>query len=223
MCVYCYTKLSSPRWNNIVAVSQPELWKNSFDTIGVSRTCKQDLWLRDSSWRKVLFHYDGSMSVNQLHWFKSGNQDLQLEYVNYIWPLYNALFQQDYNTNKPNKRPTYNTHIIHCGSVTIKVCCSLGQVVVAIIFIPYRIQQHDTVCMTYITNSRVIIDNVVLYHTWVWNRGICMCVIVRPRSHMLIVLKKSNPWYNKIWLCSNVTIWSSQICFSVIFIHFVMI
>ena len=29
-----------------------------------------------------------------------------------------------------------------------------------------------------------------LYHTWVWNRGICMCVIVRPRSHMLIVLKK---------------------------------
>ena len=28
------------------------------------------------------------------------------------------------------------------------------------------------------------------YHTWVWNRGICMCVIVRPRSHMLIVLKK---------------------------------
>ena len=35
--------------------------------------------------------------------------------------------------------------------------------------------------------------------------------------------KKSNPWYNKIWLCLNVTIWSSQICFSVIFIHFVMI
>ena len=32
-----------------------------------------------------------------------------------------------------------------------------------------------------------------------------------------------NPWYNKIWLCLNVTIWSSQICFSVIFIHFVMI
>ena len=36
-------------------------------------------------------------------------------------------------------------------------------------------------------------------------------------------VKKSNPWYNKIWLCLNVTIWSSQICFSVIFIHFVMI
>ena len=33
----------------------------------------------------------------------------------------------------------------------------------------------------------------VLYHTWVWNRGICMCVIVRPRSHMLIVLKKVIP------------------------------
>ena len=63
----------------------------------------------------------------------------------------------------------------------------------------------------------------LLYHTWVWNRGICMCVIMRPRSHMLIVLKKGNPWYNKIWLCLNVTIWSSQICFSVIFIHFVMI
>ena len=25
-------------------------------------------------------------------------------------------------------------------------------------------------------------------------------------------VKKSNPWYNKIWLCLNVTIWSSQIC-----------
>ena len=36
-------------------------------------------------------------------------------------------------------------------------------------------------------------------------------------------VKKSNSWYNKIWLCLNVTIWSSQICFSVIFIHFVMI
>ena len=36
-------------------------------------------------------------------------------------------------------------------------------------------------------------------------------------------VKKSNPWYKKIWLCLNVTIWSSQICFSVIFIHFVMI
>ena len=36
-------------------------------------------------------------------------------------------------------------------------------------------------------------------------------------------VKKSNLWYNKIWLCLNVTIWSSQICFSVIFIHFVMI
>ena len=35
-------------------------------------------------------------------------------------------------------------------------------------------------------------------------------------------VKKSNPWYNKIWLCLNVTIWSSQICLSVIFIHFVI-
>ena len=58
-----------------------------------------------------------------------------------------------------------------------------------------------------------------LYHTWVWNLGICMCVIVRPRLHMLIVLK-SNPWYN-LWFCLNVTVWSSQICFSAIFINFV--
>ena len=36
-------------------------------------------------------------------------------------------------------------------------------------------------------------------------------------------VKKSNSWYNKIWLCLNVTIWSSQICLSVIFIHFVII
>ena len=62
----------------------------------------------------------------------------------------------------------------------------------------------------------------ILYHTWVWNRGICMCVIVRPRSHMLIVLKKVIP-DTTIWLCLIVTIWSSQICFSVIFILFVMI
>ena len=34
---------------------------------------------------------------------------------------------------------------------------------------------------------------IYLYHTWVWNRGICMRVIVRPRSHMLIVLKKVIP------------------------------
>ena len=32
-----------------------------------------------------------------------------------------------------------------------------------------------------------------LYHTWVWNRGICRCVIVRPRSHMLIVRRKIVP------------------------------
>ena len=36
-------------------------------------------------------------------------------------------------------------------------------------------------------------------------------------------VKKSNPWYNKIWLYLNVTIWSSQICLPVIFIHFVKI
>ena len=36
-------------------------------------------------------------------------------------------------------------------------------------------------------------------------------------------VKESNPWYNKIWLCLNVSIWSSQICFSVIFIHNVII
>ena len=36
-------------------------------------------------------------------------------------------------------------------------------------------------------------------------------------------VKKSNPWYNKIWLCLNVTIWSSQICLPVIFINFVII
>ena len=36
-------------------------------------------------------------------------------------------------------------------------------------------------------------------------------------------VEKSNPWYNKIWLCLNVTIWSSQICLSVIFIHFIII
>ena len=36
-------------------------------------------------------------------------------------------------------------------------------------------------------------------------------------------VKKRNAWYNKIWLCLNVTIRSSQICLSVIFIHFAKI
>ena len=36
----------------------------------------------------------------------------------------------------------------------------------------------------------------ILSHAWVWNRRICRCVIVRPRSHMLIVKKKYN---NKIF------------------------
>ena len=40
-----------------------------------------------------------------------------------------------------------------------------------------------------------MVDNIpqVLYHTWVWNREICRCVIVRPRSHMLIVRRKIVP------------------------------
>ena len=29
-------------------------------------------------------------------------------------------------------------------------------------------------------------------------------------------VKKSNPWYNKIWLCLNVTIWSSQFFFQLL-------
>ena len=41
--------------------------------------------------------------------------------------------------------------------------------------------------------SSTVVGFFSLYHTWVWNRGICMCVIVRPRSHMLIVLKKVIP------------------------------
>ena len=41
--------------------------------------------------------------------------------------------------------------------------------------------------------SKPMIEYIGLYHTWVWNRGICMCVIVRPRSHMLIVLIKVIP------------------------------
>ena len=65
--------------------------------------------------------------------------------------------------------------------------------------------------------------NELLYHTCLWNRRICIYVIVHPRSHMLTMLKKSNPCYNKIWLCWNVIIWYSQICFSVIFIHIVII
>ena len=60
----------------------------------------------------------------------------------------------------------------------------------------------------------------ISHHTWVWNRGICICVIVRPHVDRV---KKSNPWYNKIWLCLNITIWSSQICLSVTFIRFVII
>ena len=53
-----------------------------------------------------------------------------------------------------------------------------------------------------------------------WDLHVCDCA--STTTHVDRV-KKSNPWYNKIWLCFNVTIWSSQISFSVIFIHFVMI
>ena len=49
-----------------------------------------------------------------------------------------------------------------------------------------------------------------------------MCDRASTITHVDCV-KKSNPWYNKIWLCLNVNIWSSQICLSVIFIHFVII
>ena len=35
-------------------------------------------------------------------------------------------------------------------------------------------------------------------------------------------VNKSNPWY-KIWLCLNVSLWYSKICYSLIFIHIVII
>ena len=83
----------------------------------------------------------------------------------------------------------------------------------------------------------------ILYGKW---RPFCLCLNVLKLIHVIISylgmkswdlhvcdrastithvdrVNKSNPWYSKIWLCLNVTIWSSQICFSVIFIHFVMI
>ena len=34
----------------------------------------------------------------------------------------------------------------------------------------------------------------ILYHTWVWNREICRCVIVRPWSHMLNVRRTRQIW-----------------------------
>ena len=49
------------------------------------------------------------------------------------------------------------------------------------------------------------------------------CVWSWVHNHTCWSCQKSNPWYNKIWYCLNVTIWSSQICLSVIFIHFVII
>ena len=55
---------------------------------------------------------------------------------------------------------------------------------------PHRPYRKDTKQILTGNNLRWKIR---LYHTWVWNRGICMCVIVRPRSHMLIVLKKVIP------------------------------
>ena len=73
----------------------------------------------------------------------------------------------------------------------------------------YKLQSILNCCFGFALDAKLILQKLVmflvLYHIWVWNRGICMCVIVHPRSHMLIVLK-SNPWYNNIWLCLNVTI-----------------
>ena len=58
-----------------------------------------------------------------------------------------------------------------------------------------------------------------LYHTWVWNRGICRCVIVRPRSHMLIVRRKIVPILQQ----QNVLLFLGKIdsvAFWYLFIHF---
>ena len=54
-----------------------------------------------------------------------------------------------------------------------------------------------------------------LYHTWVWNRGICMCVIVRPRSHMLIVLKKVIPDTKDMTLleCNYLVFTNLSVCY----------
>ena len=56
---------------------------------------------------------------------------------------------------------------------------------------------------------------IILYHTWVWNLGICMCVIVRPRSHMLIVLKKVIPDRTRYTLlnCNYLMFTNSSVCY----------
>ena len=57
------------------------------------------------------------------------------------------------------------------------------------------VQFSCSVCIKWrlVLHKICIIMTACLYHTWVWNRGICRCVIVRPRSHMLIVRRKIVP------------------------------
>ena len=56
-----------------------------------------------------------------------------------------------------------------------------------------------------------------LYHTWVWNHGICRCVIMRPRSHMMIVRRK-NRAFKTIKCC----IFLDSVAFCCILIHLQM-
>ena len=89
------------------------------------------------------------------------------------------------------------------------------------------------------TTKTTVVDDTHIYHIWERERDkhqmvffisylgmkswdLHVCDRASTITHVDRV-KKSNPWFNKIWLCLNVSIWSSQICFSVIFIHFVMI
>ena len=46
-------------------------------------------------------------------------------------------------------------------------------------------------CIIFACFNKYVMIN--LCHTWVWNHGICKCVIVCARSHMLIVRRKMMP------------------------------
>ena len=52
----------------------------------------------------------------------------------------------------------------------------------------------EAYCFVLKWNPTMSMSKIPIYHTWVWNREICRCVIVRPRSHKLIVRRKIVPF-----------------------------
>ena len=78
-----------------------------------------------------------------------------------------------------NNQPTWtDSDIVHRHKSASQGFSSLNTTQTITIFTPFRA-------------STMKIEK--FYHTWVWNRGICRRVIVRPRSHILVMRRRIMP------------------------------